>query len=132
MSDINVFISRTRSRDIEMKINVLPQNVQNLMKVGIFHFGSEDLTTFLQTSTLLGYNWIEDDSESEKRERVIEAINEVLQTDPFHSFETLAQLLKNLLLLEAHRESLPPSVRDSLSRLFSSLSPTDIEYVKTQ
>jgi hypothetical protein len=113
-----------------MNINILPQNVTNLVKVGIFHFGSEDLTTFLQTSTLLAYNWIEDDAEPEKRERVIQAINEVLQTDPFLSFDALTLLMKNLLLLDARWESLPPSIQDLLSHLFSSLSPANIASVK--
>jgi hypothetical protein len=115
-----------------MKLNLFPQNVQNLVKVVIFHFGSEDLSTFLQTNTLLGYNWIEDDSEPEKRERVLQAINVLLQTEPFPSFDDLAQLLKNLLMTEARWESLPPSIQDSLSRLFSSLSPENLEYVKKQ
>jgi hypothetical protein len=115
-----------------MKVDILPHNVQNLLKVGIFHYGSEDLSTFLRISRLLGYNWIEDDSEPEKRERVLEAINEMLQTDPFHSFETLTQLLKSLLLVGVRWESLPRSVQDPLSRLLSSLSPGDLESLKKQ
>jgi hypothetical protein len=129
--DIHV-IPRIRSKEIQMKVDTLPQNVQNLLKVGIFHYGSEDLSTFLRISRLLGYNWIEDDSEPEKRERVLEAINEMLQTDPFHSFETLTQLLKSLLLVGVRWESLPRSVQDPLSRLLSSLSPGDLESLKKQ
>jgi hypothetical protein len=129
--DIHV-IPRIRSKEIQMKVDTLPQNVQNLLKVGIFHYGSEDLSTFLQTSSLLGYNWIEDDSEPEKRERVLEAINELLQTDPFHSFDDLTELLRNLLLVGVRWESLPRSVQDSLFRLFSSLSSGDLESLKKQ
>jgi hypothetical protein len=113
-----------------MNINILPDNIQNLLKIGIFHFGSEDLGSFLEMSSFVLYNWIEDDSEPDKRERVIGAINEVLQTDPFHSFRTLALLLENLSVLETPWESFPSSVRDSLLRLFSSLSATDVKLVK--
>jgi hypothetical protein len=126
------FVARIKSEKVMIKLNRLPENVQRLLKAGIFHFGSEDLSAFLQTSTFLCYNWIEDDTEPDKRKRVLEAVNSLLQISPFHSFHTLAWLLQNLLRLEVHGGSLPPSVRDSLARLFSTLSATEVEIQRQQ
>jgi hypothetical protein len=109
---------------------ILPTNVVGLLKVGIFHYGSEDLNSFLQTSTLLGYNWIEDDSESDKRERVIETINGIHpMTHPRISF-TARQILSNLISFDIRWESLPPSVQEAFIHLFSTLSAPEVEFVK--
>jgi hypothetical protein len=131
----SAFVARIKSEIVassSIRMTTLPENVQYLLKAGIFHFGSEDLSTFLHTSTLIGYNWIGDDSEPDKRERVLEAINSLLQISPFHSFHTVARFLQNLLWLEIRRESLPPSIRDSLSRLFSTVSATEVENIRYQ
>jgi hypothetical protein len=62
-------ISRIKSEKVYMKISVLPENAKNLLKAGIFHFGSENLPTFLHTSLVMSYNWVEDETEPVKKRK---------------------------------------------------------------
>jgi hypothetical protein len=114
-----------------VEMELLPEKVQKVLKKGIFNFSSESLQSFFEVSTAMGYNWVKDDSEHDKRERVLNNINEFCQMRRSPSRKrTFVQLVRNFVVLGVSRESLPLSVQDSLSHSFSTLSSKIVEKLK--
>jgi hypothetical protein len=113
-------------------MKLLPETGRRALKRGIFYFGTENLHSFFEESTAMRYDWINDDSEPDKRERILNTINEFckMSESPEKSSLTIVQLVKNFYVLGVRRESLPLSVQDSLSHSFSNLSPETVEKMK--
>jgi hypothetical protein len=109
--------NRIIARKTEVKINDLPEKVKNLLKEGIFHCGSSDLPSFLETSHLMGYHWCED---SDKQERVFLMITEFYKTNRNkpqnnRSVATVTVLiLRNLTRMGTKWNSLSSPVRHAL------------------
>jgi hypothetical protein len=120
-------------------MNKLPENVKILLKEGIVSFSSQDLLSFMETSYLLGYHWIDEDQT--KRERVFAAINDFYSPDrkpPPKKVvaKTTAMIVRNLAGMEISWTSLPVDVQQAVYRGMkfsaSSWEETQLQEVETK
>jgi hypothetical protein len=130
---------RIRATKIKLEMNKLPENVKILLKEGIVSFSSQDLLSFMETSYLLGYHWIDEDQT--KRERVFAAIIDFYSPDrkpPPKKVvaKTTAMVVRNLAGMEISWTSLPVDVQQAVYRGMkfsaSSWEETQLQEVETK